>query len=607
MQNKKITRLLTYVPALILVIFFSYRWRYFQLDDALIYLRYIKNFQNGFGLVYNPGERFNGLTSPLYSYITLLLSFVVSNLQILSISLSGLFLFIASALGGELFSESIYGKVLTSVAVASFGYFYFTFGMETTLFLALIVASLYLYKIQSNYLVIALALLVNTRSEGVFLALPLALDAVARKRLPPLKFIIAAALLFLVPFVINYIYYGSPLPATGSAKIGQGKSGLWGERWIFLNSGYLDQMAFSGNKIVRWIFVVLSAAGAIILVRKRAAFYSLIFIFLLFSFYSLMNIPNYHWYYAPFFYFGILFSSRALESLACWIGGNFGRLARAGAIGVFLCGVAYFFFQTSASVATGNREDYAKIGIWLKNNTPPNASVAMVEVGTVGWYADRNIIDILGLTNKYNADFIARRDFTGWFEKYQPDYILRHEPRWGHEQSTEILEGQRAYIPDERFNFPGYVLLRKSPYFSNADIAKISVNFKKSKEILMEMMQSTNVTAPFVQIEGDHIFAHAPSELSIRLPKDKSKIDFFYGIREGAAGKHHGICFDLFLKSSGANIFHDCIQPETAPQDMRRSKSLNMDNIANDTLIFRNNCESSCDYAWSYWGVYSLD
>jgi len=122
----------------------------------------------------------------------------------------------------------------------------------------------------------------------------------------------------------------------------------------------------------------------------------------------------------------------------------------------------------------------------------------------------------------------------------------------------------------------------------------------------MEMMQSTNVTAPFVQIEGDHILPMRHLSFQSGCQRINQKL-IFYGIREGAAGKHHGICFDLFLKSSGANIFHDCIQPETAPQDMRRSKSLNMDNIANDTLIFRNNCESSCDYAWSYWGVYSLD
>ena len=42
-----------------LVILFIHSWqvREYQLDDALIYLRYIRNFIEGNGLVYNKGEQ----------------------------------------------------------------------------------------------------------------------------------------------------------------------------------------------------------------------------------------------------------------------------------------------------------------------------------------------------------------------------------------------------------------------------------------------------------------------------------------------------------------------------------------------------------------------
>ena len=62
--------------------------RNYQLDDALIYLRYVRNFLNGEGLVYNPGEYFNGLTSPLYSYLVILTGLLVSNLQFANILLA---------------------------------------------------------------------------------------------------------------------------------------------------------------------------------------------------------------------------------------------------------------------------------------------------------------------------------------------------------------------------------------------------------------------------------------------------------------------------------------------------------------------------------------
>ncbi|MBL0011441.1 MAG: hypothetical protein IPP22_11535 [Nitrosomonas sp.] len=128
----------------------------------------------------------------------------------------------------------------------------------------------------------------------------------------------------------------------------------------------------------------------------------------------------------------------------------------------------------------GRHEDYASIGSWLKENTNINSSVAMVEIGTVGWYADRYIIDILGLTNKYNADYIADSDVVSWLSKYQPDYILRHEPRWVHEGATEYLEREGIYTSVSSFNFPGYVLLENSGKYTDAQISEIPSVIKKN-------------------------------------------------------------------------------------------------------------------------------
>ncbi|HRC70712.1 MAG TPA: hypothetical protein PLS42_13790 [Candidatus Competibacter denitrificans] len=80
--------------------------RHYQLDDALIYLRYVRNFLNGEGLVYNEGVYFNGLTSPLYSYLLILAGALVSNLQVATILLAALFH--ASAL--LVLSETFFAK-----------------------------------------------------------------------------------------------------------------------------------------------------------------------------------------------------------------------------------------------------------------------------------------------------------------------------------------------------------------------------------------------------------------------------------------------------------------------------------------------------------------
>ena len=127
------------IGPILIAMYFGYVWREYQLDDALIYLRYIKNFQEGHGLVYNPGERFNGLTSPFFTFIILLGSFFIKNLQWLSVVKAICFLGATAYLSSKLFSRSRFGELLTMFSILGFGYFYSTIGMETPLFLLLIV------------------------------------------------------------------------------------------------------------------------------------------------------------------------------------------------------------------------------------------------------------------------------------------------------------------------------------------------------------------------------------------------------------------------------------------------------------------------------------
>ena len=72
--------------------YLSYRHRAFQLEDALIYQRYIQNVLDGHGLLYNPGEVYNGLTSPLYTYLLLATSWAVGDVQNATALLFALFM-----------------------------------------------------------------------------------------------------------------------------------------------------------------------------------------------------------------------------------------------------------------------------------------------------------------------------------------------------------------------------------------------------------------------------------------------------------------------------------------------------------------------------------
>jgi hypothetical protein len=103
---------------------------------------------------------------------------------------------------------------------------------------------------------------------------------------------------------------------------------------------------------------------------------------------------------------------------------------------------------------------YSKVSDWFVHNTEPSVSIAMVEIGIIGFFSDRPIIDILGLVNPHNAKLIGQRDYSGWLEYYDPDYIFVHDPVWVHEVSVVSAVKSGRYAEDGTFNFQGYKLYK---------------------------------------------------------------------------------------------------------------------------------------------------
>jgi arabinofuranosyltransferase len=117
--------------------YLSYLNRRFQLADALIYQRYFRNFLDGYGLVFNLGERVNALTSPLFSYLSIVVSSAVGSVALASVIISGTALFLALAVWWRVYAnvlDPVSATVGVGVALL-FPYLYVTFGMETCLFL----------------------------------------------------------------------------------------------------------------------------------------------------------------------------------------------------------------------------------------------------------------------------------------------------------------------------------------------------------------------------------------------------------------------------------------------------------------------------------------
>ncbi len=593
---------LTVIPPLSALLFFAFLARHSQMDDALIYLRYIRNVVEGYGLTYNAGEKFNALTSPLYTVLLVTMSFFLKSLQAATVVLSAGFLFAASILGARLFGRGTLEAVVTASLICSVHYFYQTMGMETTLFLFLAASSLYLYKQNSRWFLVTLALLVITRNEGVFLGLMLGTDYLLRHRaLPDIKMLLLAVAIFLAPYVFNFLYYGDFVATTGSAKIGQGKSGLWGESGIFFRTGYFIPAFFSNSIAALITLLILTVYGAWSLRREPLAILTLLFLVLLLAFYAGFNIPAYHWYYGPFFFFALLFACRGFFNLLDRLMAQRPDKYRIGAM-LAVSGLA--LFMASRLISFNEilpQQNYVATGNWLKENTLPEASVAMVEIGLVGWYSERYIIDILGLVNPHNADYVAQREFSSWLMHYQPDYLLRHEPVWPHESSIPPLESAGFYEPVSNFQVPGLVLLRRSYDHSPEDIATHVQELQMRSAILHNLVESADSQSPQLLLEGGDLFAHAPAEVEFDLEVAAEILEVSYGIRPAAHGQHGELCFRISNERNQELMLNDCLLPDTEVEGMRRVREIQFTGMPGDKLKFSITCPQTCDYAWTYW------
>lgn len=453
--------------AVLVYIFITFKSWNWELDDALIYVRFVDNFLKGNGLVYNPGEYVNGLTSPLFTYLGIVAAAILGDAR------DGLMLVSAgSVLAVMLCCYRLLREIgitpvvatlpawLIAVAVATF----VNLGMEVGLFVLLFFESLRLYFRNAHFrLGIVLALLILARPEGVLLLPVLAINTLYHKRpLPGWRSFLLPSLLLSLQGLFNFIYYGSLLSTSSVAKIYQGESGYWLQEEFIGNLVRRFDLGFSvtGNWYLMGLFLLLAVAAPLHKPAREYIGVSGLFLLLYTLFFQLLKIPPQNWYYGIYFFILWTYVAIGVVALEGRWPGPANWLSRA-PLPLLIVGSCLWQVPAVAKTFPGTvRPDYRDIGIWLANNTPAESSVAMVEIGTVGWYSQRAVIDILGLVSAGTADFIARNEFSGWTSLYRPDYMLVHEPIWELESGLNDLRGLATVNEVADFGFPGFRLFR---------------------------------------------------------------------------------------------------------------------------------------------------
>jgi hypothetical protein len=422
-------------------------------DDAFITYRYAYNLATGQGFVYNVGEWFLGTTAPLYGLLLGILGWLFGPEAIPNISgyvsgiallLSGVALYTYARLHDEPLCGLLAGLFFVSSRLLPL-----TFGGEMVFQVALICWAFVAHRMQRNLVAAALlALAILTRMDSALAACVLGAHALLMQRRLPWRELLVVVGITLPFALLAWVFYGSLLPSTLDAKLAQRDSGLWPGfavglfEWIraftIQGSSPLFQGIIAAPNAIRYILLVALGVPALLLFRFWLLPLAWVALYVLA--YHLLNVPFYSWYVVPVA-LGLMILA------ACGVAGVAGvllrlyqrvrphddmRWARIGVSCVCVLalgpGVVAQLEQTRAWAEANPIERlYDKTGRWLDGNTNPRATIGYLEIGRIGYYSRRTMIDPLGLIDPAIAPHVAQRDMLWAYEHYRPDYIIYNQ------------------------------------------------------------------------------------------------------------------------------------------------------------------------------------
>jgi hypothetical protein len=429
-------------------------------EDSLITLRYAENCTRGLGLVYNPGERVFGASTPFYVLFLTLLSAAGLPDPLMGAKVAcALADAVTALIWFRLLSAETRSAWAGSLFVAAFAVSPLLLqnsvsGMETSFALLwLTVAFAADYWDRPILLGVSLGLLALTRPDALLAAaIVLGLRALRRRRIPWLPAVLLA--LALLPWLIfAWLYYGTPIPNSLFAKLSAynaHRPSVW-PNVAYTLTQFAPYRGTPAQKLFNTVIAALLLAGLAAVVRRRhrllpvALFWATWWAFLV-----LPRTLLFLWYYPPLVMAAYVAAAVGFDAAAEALGvrrSAFGkketgterlapkaerRLWRSAlcALPPLLVACAIPWGRTAAQRSAAIQEAEVQVrrslGIWLALHTPANATVATEPIGYIGYYSGRRILDEVGLVSPQVIPFT--RAGSGWFGRlvraFQPDYVV---------------------------------------------------------------------------------------------------------------------------------------------------------------------------------------
>ncbi len=437
-------------------------------EDFYITFRHSKNLVDGNGLVYQAGERIHGFTSVINTLLPAFFYWSTNESFQAMIWLYRITSIIGLVFGGVFFLREIQKQNTNNIITPIFFTLLFAFQAKTVMFtvngqeagfillflLPSIVFAFNGYREKWKWAGICWAGLIYTRPDGVVYILLLSIASFTFGNskfkskddlLAIIKVAALCAVLYLPWFIFAWVYYGTPIPHTVTAKSGLGgifladivKSlqaiisyqpavGVLALEPTYYHFGgwpyWIKVYAFIGWFVssIYWLIPSTDRFG-----RFVSFIYTLLILYLSFLQFRAAVYP---WYFPPAEIMSIFVLSSALFHLTRKIFKS--SLIPAYAIGmILLFSATKIYFMTLNQITiqqkiieTGNRK---QIGLWLNKNIEDNDTVFLEPLGYIGYYSNAKMYDWPGLVS---PEVVAIAKGKG-VEAY-PQIIKTLKPNW---------------------------------------------------------------------------------------------------------------------------------------------------------------------------------
>jgi hypothetical protein len=451
-------------------------------DDAFISFQYARNLARGLGLVFNPGERVWGFTSPLQTLVLGILT--ACGLETVRTAFFTGLLWVALACV-LLYRLSLQFLPRTAALLLSLFFLldraqHGSYALESNLLTATQLAFLLAATTNKGAIANALAALsCLVRPDSLLLVAPVLLMGRETRRPRNLAWFVAIGLAW-EGFAL--LYYRELVPNSYHAKLGLTHFAPFLRNALKTITGltFSESLGFARepSSIQRGIVFLLSLLPLLNrpLRRCSAVLYALaLYPLLLVAAYSAIgSFPGHNWEFYSAQFFLRTSAIVGLLSLASVVAARYRmplaprRVAAIAALALVLTHGAIQAQALATNLTAKNTAywsgaryaTYRAIADWANHNIPRGSTVAISEVGTFAYYSDMHVIDVSGIVTRGYLPG-ERMNHARFMRRFAPSYAILYGNQTSASLGPTLRYDRLAYFPKQ--GFEDFSLLAKRP------------------------------------------------------------------------------------------------------------------------------------------------